>query len=216
MKAVLWQEWRLARRTGAGLLPAVLFTLLVCAVTAFAVGSDLALLARIGPGTLWVAVLLASLLGLDGLFADDVGDGTFDLVRTSGTSTGAFVLAKILARWGLVVLPLCLASPLAALLLAMAPSAIGGALLTLLIGSPALAALGALSAALAATFRAGPLLGPVVVLPLLVPTIVFGASAAAAWGTEAGTTPLLLLVASTLATLALAPVGAAALLAGRG
>lgn len=208
---------RLAWRSGGGALVPLVFLLGVISVVPFAVGPDLNLLARIGPAVLWLGVLLATLLGLDRLFRDDRTDGTLDLVIVSGETLELYVLARALGHWVASVLPLVLAAPLFGLMLNAHPRALLATFVTLLAGTPALAMLGALGAALSAGLGRGGAAIAVLVLPLTVPVLIFGVSATigAVQDPEPFLQPFLLLIAASLASGVLAPIaGAAALRAG--
>ena len=214
MLALLARDLRLAFRASGGALTSLLFFLAVVAVIPFAVGPDLPLLSRIGPAILWIAALLASLLGLDRLFALDRADGSLDLLAGAPTSLPLLVLAKIAAHWLATGLPLVIAVPVAGLLANLGPADSLGIAVTLLIGTPALAALGAAGAAVAVALPRGGLLVPVLILPLAIPTLIFGTAAAQAArdGLAEAATPLALLGAITLGSLAAAPIAAAAAL----
>ena len=216
MRALLLREWNEARGNGSAFVVSLGFLFAVVVVASFAIGAELTLLARLGPAILWIATVLASLLGTERLFAADHADGTLDLVRAESDDLFAYVSAKLLARWLFVTLPLAFASPLGALLLAMEPRAILGTFVALAIGSLALASLSAIGAALSSGARATPMLGTLVVFPLLTPLVVFGTATATGWSTQAGTTPLLLLCAATLASVAGAYAVIPALLRSRG
>ena len=214
MWALFVRDLRLALRASGGALTSLLFFLAVVSVVPFAVGPDLPLLERIGPAILWIAALLASLLGLDRLFALDRADGSLDAMAASPAPLALLVLAKIAAHWTATGLPLVLAAPVAGLLANQAPAASIGVALTLLVGTPALAALGAAGAAAAVALPRGGLLVPVLVLPLAVPTLIFGTAAASAMGEgpASALAPLALLAAITLLSLVAAPLAAAAAL----
>ena len=180
----------------------------------FGIGPDLNLLARIGPAILWIAALLASLLGLDRLFGGDSEDGSLDLVLVSGEPLVLYVLGRAAGHWLVTGLPIVAAAPLLGLLLNVEPRALAAMALTLLVGTPALTLIGAVGAALAAGLPRGGLLTAVLVLPLTVPVLIFGVSAilGAVGDPEPFLSPFLLLCACTLAALALAPFAAAAAL----
>ena len=207
MLPLIVRDIRLAWRAGGGALTGLLFFLAVVALVPFALGPDLSLLERVGPAILWLGALLASLLGLDRLWALDREDGSLDLLAMSATPLPLIALAKIAAHWIATLLPLALVSPLLGLLANQSASASLRTLATLLVGTPALAALGAIGAAVAVSLPRGGLLTAVIVLPLSVPTLVFGVGAAAGGGTA-----LLLLAAVSLFALAGAPVAIAAAL----
>lgn len=211
MLALYLRDTRLAVRAGGGALTGVLFFLAVVAVVPFAVGPDLALLARIGPAILWIAALLASLLGLDRLFQADREDGTLDLMLTGPTPMPLVVLGKCLALWAASGLPLVLAAPALGLFLALEPTAIGAVTLTLLAGTPAITFIGAVGAAVAVALPRGGLLISVIVLPLVIPVLIFGVSAVYAAVNEPDPfwPPFLILSALSLFFAVLGPVAAA-------
>lgn len=173
--ALLRRDLALARGGGAGL--GVVFFLIVVTLTPFAIGPDLALLRRIGPAILWLGALLATLLGLDRLMQADHEDGGLDLLHLAPASLGTLVAAKILAHWLTTGLPLVIAAPLFGVMLDIAPAALGRVTLALLVGTPALACLGAVGAALTVGLRRGGLLVPVLILPLSIPVLIFGVAA---------------------------------------
>lgn len=212
--ALLIRDLRIAVRAGGGTLMGVLFFLSVVTLVPFALGPDLALLRRIGPAVLWIAALLASLLALDRVFAADHEDGSLDLLLMSRVPLELAVAAKGLAHWLTTGLPLVIAAPLFALMLDIPPAASAAVTLTLLAGTPALTFFGLIGAALSVTLRRGGLLMPVLVLPLSIPVLIFGVSAANA--ATAGPTPFgpafLILCALTLASAVIGPLAAAAAL----
>ena len=208
LAAVLSRDLALARGGGAGL--GVMFFLLVVTLTPFAVGPDLALLARIGPAILWLGALLASLLGLDRLLQADHEDGSLDLMHLAPAPLELQVAAKILAHWLATGLPLVLAAPLFGVMLDVGPAVSGRVALALLVGTPALACLGAVGAALTVGLRRGGLLVPVLILPLAVPVLIFGVAACDA--TRESLAPLSVLAGLALGYAVLGPVAAAAAL----
>ncbi|HMO30998.1 heme exporter protein CcmB [Enterovirga sp.] len=210
-RALLWRDLLLAGRIGGSGGLGLVFFLMIVVLIPLALGPDLQLISRIGPAVLWIAALLSTLVGLDRLFQADEEDGSLDLLRLSGTPLEILVLAKVAAHWLTTGLPLALASPLFGLLLAMEPRAMGLALLSLLVGTPALTFLGAIGAALTASLRRGGLILAVLILPLAVPTLIFGAASADPLG-EAAPSALLLLLALTLATGVVGTLAAAAAL----
>ncbi len=212
--AVAGQTIRLALRAGGGGTIALVFFLAVVGVVPFGIGPDLNLLARIGPAILWIAALLASLLGLDRLFGADSEDGSLDLVFVSGEPLVAYVLGRAAGHWLVTGFPIVVAAPLLGVLLNVEPLALAAMALTLLVGTPALTLIGAVGAALAAGLPRGGLLIAVLVLPLTVPVLIFGVSAilGAVSDPEPFLPPFLLLCACTLAALALTPFAAAAAL----
>jgi len=214
LRALLIRDMRIALRIGGGALMGVLFFLVVVTLIPFAVGPDLALLKRIGPGILWLGALLASLLALDRLFAADYEDGSLDLILMGAAPLELTVAAKGFAHWLTTGLPLVIAVPVLGLLLDLDPAAIGVVALTLAVGTPALTFIGLIGAALAVALRRGGLLLPILVLPLTVPVLIFGVSAseAAVVGPVPFGTPFTILCALTLMSLVVGPFAAAATL----
>jgi heme exporter protein B len=214
LTALLIRDMRLAVRVGGGALVGVLFFLLVVAIIPFAIGPDLALLARIGPAILWLGALLASLLGLDRLIASDHEDGSLDLILAAQTPLELTMAGKALAHWLTTGLPLVVATPLLGLLLNLDPVATGAVALTLAAGTPALTFIGLVGAALTVALRRGGLLLAVLILPLTVPVLIFGvaASNAAIIGPIPFGTPFTILCALTLMSAVVGPIAAAATL----
>ncbi|HYC18582.1 MAG TPA: heme exporter protein CcmB [Pseudolabrys sp.] len=212
--ALLTRDIRLAIRVGGGALMGALFFLIVVTMMPFAIGPELALLARMGPAILWLGALLASLLALDRLFATDHDDGSLDLLMMGPLPLELSVATKALAHWLTTGLPLVAIAPLLGLMLNVELHAMGWLVLTLLAGTPALTFIGLVGAALAVALRRGGLLLAVLVLPLTVPVLIFGvaaANAALAGATPFGP-PFTILCALTLASLVLGPIAAAAAL----
>jgi heme exporter protein B len=214
LSALLLRDMRLAVRLGGGALIGVLFFLIVVTLMPFAIGPDLALLARIGPAILWLGALLASLLALDRLIATDYEDGSLDLILMARVPLELAVAAKALAHWLTTGLPLVVAAPLLGLLLNLDPTATGAVALTLAAGTPALTFIGLIGAALTVTLRRGGLLLAVLVLPLTIPVLIFGvaASNAAIVGPMSFGTPFTILCALTLMSVVIGPFAAAAAL----
>jgi len=214
LAALLARELRLARRLGGGASLGLVFFLILVTLVPFAVGPDPKLLARIGPAVLWIAALLASLLGLDRLFQADAEDGSLDLFQLSAVPLELVVVLKCAAHWLTAGLPLVVAAPVFGLMLGLEPAALFGVAASLLAGTPALHALGAIGAALTVGLRRGGLLMAILILPLAVPVLIFGvaAAAAAAGGPVPFRTPFLILCALSLFALAGAPFAAAAAL----
>ena len=171
------------------------------------------MLARIAGGTLWVAALLASLLALERLFQHDYEDGSLDLLVLGRLPLEAAVLAKVLAHWLVTGLPLLVAAPLAGAMLNFTGTALPVLLASLALGTPALSLMGSIGAALTLGARRGGVLISLLVLPLYIPVLIFGAGAveAAASGLAAGP-HLMLLAGIAVFTLVLAPLAAAAAL----
>ncbi|MCO5064327.1 MAG: heme exporter protein CcmB [Rhizobiaceae bacterium] len=213
MLALFLRDVRLGVRAGGGALTGVLFFLAVVAIMPFAVGPDLNLLSRIGPAILWIGALLASLLGLDRLFQADREDGSLDLLilGTDRISLVLAVLTKCFAHWVTGVLPLVIAAPLLGLLMNMPAIGIGATALTLLVGTPAITFVGAAGAAVAVALPRGGVLISVLVLPLVVPVLIFGVSASygAVAEPDPFLPPFLMLAALTLFLAVVGPVAAA-------
>jgi heme exporter protein B len=218
MLALFLRDLRLGIRAGGGALVGILFFLAVVAVVPFGVGPDLNLLARIGPAILWIGALLASLLGLDRLFQAEREDGALDLILLAEGRhmLPLSVFVKCLAHWTAAVLPLVVASPLLGLFMNMDPLGIGATTLTLLVGTPAIAFIGAVGAAVAVALPRGGLLVSVLVLPLTIPVLIFGVSAAygAVNDPDPFLPPFLILAALTLFFAVIGPFAAALALKG--
>ena len=214
LAALLVRDVRLAVRVGGGALIAVLFFLIVVAIVPFAIGPDLALLARIGPAILWLGALLASLLALDRLLGADHEDGSLDLILTARVPLELAVAVKAVAHWLTTGLPLTVAAPLLGLLLNLDPKATAAVALTLAAGTPALTFIGLVGAALTVALRRGGLLLAVLILPLTIPVLIFGVAAAnaAIVGPVPFGTPFTILCALTLISVVIGPVAAAAAL----
>ncbi|SLN16131.1 Heme exporter protein B [Roseovarius gaetbuli] len=213
MIALLIRDFRLAMRAGGGFGLGLAFFLIVVTLVPFGVGPQSALLATIAPGILWLGALLSCLLSLDRIFALDWEDGSLDLLATSPLPMEAIVTIKALAHWVTTGLPLVLAAPVFALLLNMPTAGYQPLVLSLLLGTPALSVIGTFGAALTVGLKRGGLLLSLLVLPLYVPTLIFGAEMArrGAEGFDT-TTPLLMLAGITCGTIALLPFASAAVL----
>ena len=218
MVALFGREIAVARRLGGAGLVGLTFFLALVTVVPFAVGPDLNLLRRIGPAMLWVAALLATLLGLDRLFQADGEDGSFDGLRLGPVPLELVVVVKCAAHWCTTGLPLVLAAPVFGLLFALDGPAAAGVVASLAVGTPALTLLGAIGAALTAGFRRGGLLLAVLTVPLAIPVLIFGVTAAgaASGGPVPFWTPFLVLCGLSLLALAGAPFAAAAALRSMG
>ncbi len=213
--AVLGREVRLALRHPGDALAAVLFFVLVCALFPFGIGPEPQILARIAPGALLAAALLAALLPLDRLFGAEAEDGSLDQLLLSGLPPALLAAAKAAGHWVVTGLPLLVASPVAAALLNLPVEAWGAAMVALGLATAILSLFGSAGAALTLGARRGGVLLPLLVLPLSIPAVIFGAAAieAAAGGMEAR--PYLLLLGALLAlAMPLAPLAAGAALRG--
>jgi heme exporter protein B len=209
--ALVLRDLRLALRSGGGFGLGLAFYLLVAVLVPLGVGPAPATLAAIAPGILWVGALLACLLSLDRLFALDVEDGSLDLLATAPIPLEGVVAAKALAHWLTSGLPLVLAAPVLGLLLNLPPAGYGPLVVSLMIGTPALSVIGAFGAALTVGLKRGGLLLSLLVLPLYVPTLIFGAEIVkrAAAGLDSAA-PMLFLAGTTAGAAAILPFAAAA------
>jgi heme exporter protein B len=178
------------------------------------VGTEAAVLRTLGPGVVWVAALLASMLALERLFAADYEDGTLEQLLLTGQPLVLLVLAKIAAHWLLTGLPLVLIAPLVGMQYRLTDPAVGVMMLALLIGTPVLSLIGAIGAALTLGLRGGGILLSLLILPLYIPVLVYGAGAVEIAAVElAATRPyLMLLAAFLLSALVLAPLASSAAL----
>jgi heme exporter protein B len=209
--AIIWRDVRIAWAGGGALLPLIFF-LLVATLFPFAVGPDGPLLAKVGGGALWMAALLAALLPVDRLVAPDADSGVLDQYAVRGLSDEGIAAAKIAAHWLGFGPPLMLAALPASALLKLDGAMLGRLELGLAIGTPALAALGVMTSALTLGLRGAGALAGLVMLPLAIPVLIFGAGALGQDGMGA----VKLLAATALVLTAIAPFAAgAALRAGR-
>ena len=215
--ALLARELRLLARHGADTLAAVLFFVVAGSLFPLAIGPAPETLGRMAPGIVWVCALLAALLPLDRLFGADLDDGSLDHLLLTGLPAGAVALAKAAAHWLTTGLPLLLAAGPLAVMLHLDPAALPALLAGLLPGTMALSLLGTLGAAVVLGARRGGMLLPLLVLPLAVPVLIFGAAAADAAAAGLSPRPHLLLLAALLAAaLPLCPLAAGAALRGAG
>ncbi|HMN22085.1 MAG TPA: heme exporter protein CcmB [Ottowia sp.] len=175
--ALLRRDLRVALRRQADTAAALVFFLIVVSLFPLGIGPEPALLRRLAPGAIWVAALLATLLSLPRLFADDHLDGTLEQVLLAATPLPLLVLAKVVAHWLGTGLPLTLLSPLLALQFDLDGRAIGVLAASLLLGTPLLSLIGAIMSALTLGVRGGGVLLALLVLPLYIPVLVFGAGA---------------------------------------
>ncbi|HJZ30909.1 MAG TPA: heme exporter protein CcmB [Hyphomicrobiaceae bacterium] len=208
---LLGRDVLIAWKEGGSIGIALGFYLVVVVLLPLGLGPDLNLLARIAPGVLWIALLLSALLSLGRLFEADFEDGSLDVLATGALPLEAVAAAKALAHWLTTALPLIGLTPVLGLLLNLNPDAYGVLLATMLAGTPAVSFLGAVGAALTVATRRGGLLLGLLLLPLFVPTLIFGIEAigAALTGADSFRASFLILTAISLAAVVLAPVAAA-------
>jgi heme exporter protein B len=175
--AVLRRDWLVTTRHRADAVTGLVFFVVVASLFPLGVGSETRLLREIGPGVVWVAALLASLLSLPRLFVADHADGTLEQLLLRPHPLPLLALAKVVGHWVSSGLPLVLVSPLLGLQYGLDAPAIGVLLLSLLIGTPCLSLLGAVAAALALGLRGSGVLTALIVLPLNAPLLIFGSGA---------------------------------------
>lgn len=213
MIALLMRDLRLAVRAGGGFGLGLAFFLIVTVLVPFGVGPENELLSKIAPGVLWIGALLACLLSLDRIFALDWEDGSLDLLATAPLPMEGIVSIKALAHWITTGLPLVLAAPALGVLLSLPPAGYLWVVVSLLLGTPALSVIGTFGAALTVSLKRGGLLMSLLVLPLYVPTLIFGAEVArrGAMGLTVET-PLLMLAGISFGAIALLPFASAAVL----
>jgi heme exporter protein B len=196
----------LAVRSGGGFGLALIFFLIVVVLIPFALGPDQSTLALVAPGVLWLGALLACLLSLDRIFGLDYEDGSLDLLATSPLPLESVYIAKAAAHWLTTGLPLALAAPLLGILLNLSFESGKVLCFSLLLGTPALSLIGAFGATLTLGVKRGGLLLSLLVLPLYVPTLIFGAQAvhSASLG-QTFDVPLVLILAISLGAAAILP-----------
>ncbi len=211
--SLLKRDLLLAVRNRGEMVNPLLFYFIVAMLFPLGVTSDPKTLATMAAGVLWIAALLATLLSLDNLFRSDFDDGSLELIMLSPYPSVVLVLAKVLAHWLVTGLPLLIATPLLAVLMAVPDAARGTLWLTLALGTPVLSLVGAIGVALTVGLRRGGALLSLLVLPLYVPVLIFGANAVGA--SAAGlpvTGQLYMLGAFLVLALSLAPLATAAAL----
>jgi heme exporter protein B len=212
-RAMLVRDFTLAMRRRADVLTSLMFFLIVVSLFPLGVGPEINTLREIAPGVIWVAALLASMLSLGRLFSDDYADGTLEQMLLLPHPLSVLILAKIIAHWLVSGLPLVLFAPLLGMQLGMSSEDILLLMATLILGTPVLSLLGAVGAALTVGLRGGGVLVSLLVLPLYIPVLIFGAgaveTAAAGLDVEAHFS---LLGAFLLLSLFLTPVATAAAL----
>jgi len=211
--ALLMRDLRLALRAGGGFGLGLAFFLILTVMVPLSVGPQPALLSSIAPGVLWLGALLACLLSLDRLLALDWEDGSLDLLATAPLPLESVVSIKALAHWITTGLPLVMAAPVLGVLLNLPVPGFKWVVISLLLGTPALSVIGTFGAALTVGLKRGGLLMSLLVMPLYLPTLIFGAEVArrGAIGMDV-LTPLLMLAGISAASIALLPFASAAVL----
>jgi heme exporter protein B len=213
VKALVVRDLALGIRRPSEILNPLIFFVMVLTLFPLGVGPSPEILARIAPGIIWVAALLATLLGLDSLFRTDYEDGALDQLLVGGNHLPLMALSKVLVHWILSAVPLLILTPLMGLMMHLDWAAIRVLWLSLLIGSPLLSIIGALGAALTVGVKRGSVLLSLLILPLYVPVLIFGTSAvsAAAMGLDYNV-QIAILGAMLALALSLAPLAIAAAL----
>ena len=213
LRAVIGRDLRLAMRRQTDLVAAVFFFIIVVSLFPLGIGPEAEQLRKLAPGVLWVAALLATLLSLPRLFADDHLDGTLEQLVLLPQPLAIVVLGKVVAHWLVAGLPLVLLAPLLGIQFDLSNDALVVLVLSLLIGTPALSGIGAIGAALTLGVRGGGVLQSLLVLPLYIPVLIFGTGAVDAAVTGIGPQAhLSLLGALTLGGVFFAPWPTAAAL----
>lgn len=188
MRRVVARDLLIVLRSKSDAANTLVFFIIVVSLFPLGIGPETALLRATASGIVWVAALLASMLALPRLFAPDYADGTLEQLALAPQPLGALVGAKVFAHWLVSGLPLVLISPLLGLQFGLAGDAVPMLMVSLLLGTPVLSLLGAVGAALTLGLRGSGALVPLIVLPLCIPVLIFGAGAvdAAASGLGAG------------------------------
>ncbi|MDD9921083.1 MAG: heme exporter protein CcmB [Boseongicola sp.] len=213
MIQILIRDLKVAIRAGGGFGLALAFFLIVVVMVPFSLGPDTAVLPRIAAGVLWLGALLACLLSLDRIFANDWDDGTLELLATAPLPLEGLVAIKALSHWIVTGLPLTVAAPFLGFFLNLPGPGYMWMFVSLLVGTPALSIIGAFGAALTVGLKRGGLLLSLLVLPLYIPTLIFGADVVRRGIEDLGpNTPLTLLFAITAGAWALLPFAGAAVL----
>lgn len=206
MRSVIQRDLTLAWRRRSDVFTSVLFFVIVASLFPLGVGPEPQLLRAIGPGVVWVAALLASMLALSRLFAADYADGTLEQMLIGTTPLSVIVIAKVIAHWIVANLPLVLIAPLLGLQFGLPADALAVLALALTLGTPSLSLIGAIGAALTLGLRGGGVLLALLVLPLYAPVLILGSLAVEATAAGLAAQPyLLLLAALSLTALSLAP-----------
>ena len=212
-RVMVRRDLLLAYRQKSDVLQTVFFFLVVITLVPLGVGSETELLRSMAPGIVWVAALLAALLSLPRLFAHDFADGTLEQMVLSPDPLPVIVLAKAFAHWLTTGVPITVFASLAAVMFDLKAEVAAVLVFSLLIGTPVLSLLGSVGAALTLGLRSGGVLTSLLVLPLYIPVLIFGAGAAGAVAVAVSPAAYLLITgALSLFALAIAPWGSAAAL----
>lgn len=207
---VLKRDLILAMRRKSDVTSTLFFFVVVVSLFPLAIGPELDTLRMIAPGIVWVAALLASMLALDHMFSVDYQDGSLEQLLLTPQPLTVLVVAKVLAHWLITGLPLVMIAPLLGIQYDLSGEAISVLLITLLVGTPALSLIGAIGAALTLGLRGGGVLVSLLVLPLTIPVLIFGAGAVEANISGLGSEGhLSMLLAILVMSLLLAPLATA-------
>jgi heme exporter protein B len=196
---IVRRDLQLALRRRVDALNTLVFFVIVVSLFPLGVGAEPALFRAIAPGVIWVAALLASMLALQRLFASDYADGTLEQLLLAPQPLGVMVAAKVTAHWLVAGLPLVIAAPLLGLQFNLPADSLGVLVLSLLLGTPTLGLIGAIGAALTLGLRSAGVLVSLLVLPLYIPVLIFGAGAVEAAASGLGAGPHLSLLGAFLA-----------------
>ncbi len=211
---ILKRDLLLAMRRRTDILTTLFFFLIVVSLFPLGIGTDKETLQHIAPGVVWVAALLSSMLALERLFANDFADGTLEQMMLAPHSLSIMVTGKIIAHWLLTGLPLVLITPIIGLQYNLTDNALMVTMLALLIGTPILSLLGAIGAALTLGLQGGGIILALLILPLYIPVLIYGAGAIAS--TEMGMNVvepyLLILTAFLILAVAFTPIAISAAL----
>jgi heme exporter protein B len=195
---LVWRDLILAWRRRADVLATFFFFVLVVSLFPLGIGPERELLRSIAPGVVWVAALLASMLALGRLFGNDYQDGSLEQIMLTPQPLYFVVLAKILSHWIISEVPLVIIAPLLGVQFGLSQNTLGAIALSLLLGTPVLSLIGAIGAALTLGLRAANVLVALLVLPLYIPVLIFGAGAVSASVAGLNTQPYFLLLGAML------------------
>lgn len=196
---IVQRDMRLAMRRKSDIATTLSFFVIVVSMFPLGIGPEMGVLRHIAPGVLWVAALLATMLSLGRLFEQDYADGTLEQMALSPVPLGLLVIGKVVAHWLMSGLPLIVLAPLLALQFDLPGPSLAVLALTLAIGTPVLSLIGAIGAALTLGLRGGGVLVSLLVLPLYIPVLIFGAGAVEARAAGLDATAYVLLLTAILA-----------------
>ena len=177
LRWIVWRDLMLAWRRRSDMLSTVFFFVIVVSLFPLGIGPETQLLRSIAPGVVWVAALLASMLSLGRLFANDYQDGTLEQLLLTPQPLFVVVLGKVLAHWIVAEIPLVLIAPLLGAQFGLSPETLRVLFVSLLVGTPILSLIGSVGAALTLGLRGGGVLISILILPLYIPALIFGAGA---------------------------------------